>query len=74
MRAILGHGVYTWVEWGLSYAWCVYLSRMRAILGLVGVPESNEAYLRPMEEEPPVGHLLSPAHIPRVLPQQLHLR
>ena len=52
----------------------ISISRMRPILGLVGVPESNEAYLRPMEEEPPVGHLLSPAHVPRVLPQQLHLR
>ena len=36
-------------------------------------PKANEANLGPVEQEPPVGHLLPPAHVPRVLPQQLHL-
>lgn len=36
-------------------------------------PQSNEADPRPVDQSPPVGGILLPADLPRVLPQQLHL-
>ena len=36
--------------------------------------QTDQVDFRPMEQEPPVGDLLLPADVARVLPQQFHLR